>query len=137
MTKKHLLTVLSAGMITAQQKPLTTNAGTPVGDNQNSKCAGEEGPVLLEDIHLIEKLASFDRERTPERVVHEWNRGDGTDVCSHDSALHVVQLLRKYSADVDASDERGLTARKSAEQQGKDELVKVLEKHRSNSPSLR
>ena len=59
----------------AQQRPLTTNGGVPVGDNQNSKTAGENGPVLLEDIHLIEKLASFDRERIPERVVHA--RGAG------------------------------------------------------------
>ncbi|MBQ0116496.1 MAG: catalase [Flavobacterium sp.] len=57
----------------AQQ--LTTNTGTPVGDNQNSKTVGKDGPVLLEDIHLIEKLAAFDRERIPERVVHA--RGAG------------------------------------------------------------
>ncbi|UZR96224.1 catalase [Chondrinema litorale] len=54
---------------------MTTNTGAPVGDNQNSKTAGEYGPVLLEDIHLIEKLAAFDRERIPERVVHA--RGAG------------------------------------------------------------
>lgn len=60
-------------MTYAQQ--MTTNTGAPVGDNQNSKTAGEYGPVLLEDIHLIEKLAAFDRERIPERVVHA--RGAG------------------------------------------------------------
>jgi len=54
---------------------MTTNTGAPVGDNQNSKTVGEYGPVLLEDIHLIEKLAAFDRERIPERVVHA--RGAG------------------------------------------------------------
>ncbi|MCB4808659.1 catalase [Tamlana sp. 62-3] len=54
---------------------MTTNFGAPVGDNQNSKTVGEYGPVLLEDIHLIEKLAAFDRERIPERVVHA--RGAG------------------------------------------------------------
>ena len=48
----------------------TTNTGAPVGDNQNSKTVGQNGQVLLEDIHLIEKLAAFDRERIPERVVH-------------------------------------------------------------------
>jgi catalase len=56
--------------VTIAQQTLTTNTGTPVGDNQNSKTAGENGPVLLEDIHLIEKLSAFDRERIPERVVH-------------------------------------------------------------------
>lgn len=54
---------------------LTTNTGAPVGDNQNSKTIGNNGQVLLEDIHLIEKLAAFDRERIPERVVHA--RGAG------------------------------------------------------------
>lgn len=54
----------------AQQKQMTTNSGAPIGDNQNSKTVGQNGQVLLEDIHLIEKLATFDRERIPERVVH-------------------------------------------------------------------
>lgn len=54
---------------------LTTNQGAPVADNQNSKTAGQRGPTLLEDYHLIEKLAHFDRERIPERVVHA--RGAG------------------------------------------------------------
>ncbi|TXK50497.1 catalase [Pontibacter qinzhouensis] len=74
--KLLLLTALvSAQVAFAQQKPLTTNTGAPVGNNQNSKTAGENGPVLLEDVHLIEKLAAFDRERIPERVVHA--RGAG------------------------------------------------------------
>ena len=67
---KMLSSLLLAGSLVAQQRPITTNGGVPVGDNQNSMTAGENGPVLLEDIHLIEKLASFDRERIPERVVH-------------------------------------------------------------------
>ncbi|NEN85619.1 catalase [Paenibacillus elgii] len=54
---------------------LTTNQGAPVGDNQNSRTAGRRGPALLEDYHLLEKLAHFDRERIPERVVHA--RGAG------------------------------------------------------------
>lgn len=66
---------MAVAIAAAQQVPLTTNGGVPVGDNQNSKTAGENGPVLLEDIHLIEKLATFDRERIPERVVHA--RGAG------------------------------------------------------------
>ena len=56
-------------------KHLTTNQGAPVKDNQNSLTAGERGPALLEDYPLIEKLAHFDRERVPERVVHA--RGTG------------------------------------------------------------
>lgn len=49
---------------------LTTNAGIPVADNQNSVTAGPRGPVLPQDFHLIEKLQAFNRERIPERVVH-------------------------------------------------------------------
>lgn len=51
-------------------KTLTRESGAPVGDNQNSRTAGTNGGVLLEDAHLIEKLARFDRMRIPERVVH-------------------------------------------------------------------
>ena len=51
-------------------KPLTTTAGAPVADNQNSQTAGPRGPVLLQDYQLIEKLAHQNRERIPERVVH-------------------------------------------------------------------
>jgi catalase len=54
---------------------LTRDTGAPVGDNQNSETAGPEGPVLLQDSALIEKLQRFDRERIPERVVHA--RGTG------------------------------------------------------------
>jgi catalase len=54
---------------------LTTNQGVPIGDNQNSRTAGQRGPTLLEDYQLLEKLAHFDRERVPERVVHA--RGAG------------------------------------------------------------
>ncbi|WP_199617139.1 catalase [Paenibacillus alkalitolerans] len=59
----------------SERNILTTNQGVPVGDNQNSRTAGQRGPTLLEDYHLIEKLAHFDRERIPERVVHA--RGAG------------------------------------------------------------
>lgn len=49
---------------------LTTTAGAPIADNQNSLTAGERGPVLMQDYQLIEKLAHQNRERIPERVVH-------------------------------------------------------------------
>jgi catalase len=55
--------------MTEPQK-LTTADGIPVADNQNSLTAGARGPVLIQDFHLIEKLAHFNRERIPERVVH-------------------------------------------------------------------
>lgn len=60
-----------------QKKKLTTAFGIPVADDQNSVTAGERGPVLMQDVHLLEKLAHFDRERIPERVVHAKGAGAG------------------------------------------------------------
>ncbi|MEE2781559.1 MAG: catalase [Planctomycetota bacterium] len=58
-----------------QKKTLTTSAGAPVDDNQNSLSAGPRGPLLMEDHVLIEKMAVFNRERIPERVVHAKGAG--------------------------------------------------------------
>src|ERR1700751_4790618 len=49
---------------------MTTSSGAPVADNQNSLTAGPFGPVLMQDFHLLEKLAHQNRERIPERTVH-------------------------------------------------------------------
>ena len=49
---------------------LTSASGNPVADNQNSLTAGPRGPVLMQDYWLFEKMAHFNRERIPERVVH-------------------------------------------------------------------
>lgn len=51
-------------------KKLTTTAGAPITDNQNSATAGAQGPLLMQDYQLLEKLAHQNRERIPERVVH-------------------------------------------------------------------
>jgi len=56
-------------------RPLTTNQGTPITDNQSSAKLGVRGPTLLEDFILREKIMHFDHERIPERVVHA--RGSG------------------------------------------------------------
>jgi len=58
-----------------EKKRLTTSFGSSVDDDQNSITAGVYGPVLLQDVHLIQKLAHFNRERTPERVVHAKGAG--------------------------------------------------------------
>jgi len=58
-----------------KRNTLTTGAGIPVGDNQNSITAGHNGPSLIQDFHLLEKLAHFNRERIPERVVHAKGTG--------------------------------------------------------------
>jgi catalase len=56
----------------------TTNQGTPVSGDQNSLTLSNNGPVLLQDVHLIEKLAHFNRERIPERIVHAKGAGAGS-----------------------------------------------------------
>lgn len=58
-----------------KKKRLTTAAGMPVADNQNSMTAGPRGPILLQDFWLIEKLAHFDREVIPERRMHAKGSG--------------------------------------------------------------
>lgn len=64
---------------------LTSTAGAPVPDNQNSITAGPRGPLLLQDYLLLEKLAHQNRERIPERVVHAKGSGAfGTFTVTHD-----------------------------------------------------
>ena len=69
---------------------MTTSSGLPVDDLTNSISAGERGPLVLQDLSLIDTLAHFDRERIPERVVHAKGAGafgyfevthDITDIC--------------------------------------------------------
>ena len=66
---------------------ITSNSGAPIGTQQyeNSQTAGRRGPVLLQDFFLHEKLAQFNRERIPERVVHAKGTGAfGKFVVTHD-----------------------------------------------------
>ena len=56
-------------------KKLTTSAGAPVIDNQNVLTAGPRGPMLLQDVWFLEKLAHFDREVIPERRMHAKGSG--------------------------------------------------------------
>jgi catalase len=58
-----------------KKKKLTTAHGNPIGDNQNSLTAGPRGPLLMQDYQLLEKMATFNRERVPERVVHAKGSG--------------------------------------------------------------
>lgn len=70
---------------------LTTNQGRPVGDNQNSVTAGRRGPVTLDDFLLFEKMAQFNRERIPERVVH----AKGTGAHGHFLVTHDISRYTK------------------------------------------
>jgi catalase len=69
----------------AAKKKLTTRNGAPVVDNQNAMTAGPRGPVLLQDVWYLEKLAHFDREVIPERRMHAKGSGAyGTFTVTHD-----------------------------------------------------
>ena len=69
---------------------LTTDNGIPISNDTSSLTVGEDGPVLLKDTNLIEKLASFDRERIPERVVH----AKGSAAYGY---FEVTNSMRKYT----------------------------------------
>ena len=68
---------------------LTTASGASVDDDQNTVTAGPRGPALMQDVHLMEKLAHFNRERTPERVVHAKGAGaHGQFECTADMSKY-------------------------------------------------
>lgn len=69
---------------------MTTSSGAPVADNQNSLTAGPFGPLLMQDFHLLEKLAHQNRERIPERTVHA--KGSGAY-----GTLTITNDLSKYT----------------------------------------
>lgn len=78
------------------KKVLTNAAGRPIEENQNSMTAGLRGPVLMQDFWLLEKLAHFDRERIPERVVHAKGSGAyGTLTITHDITQYSLAKVFK------------------------------------------
>lgn len=75
---------------------LTTTAGAPIADNQNTLTAGPRGPVLVQDYQLLEKLAHQNRERIPERVVHAKGWGAyGTFTVTHDITNYTLAKVFK------------------------------------------
>jgi len=72
-----------------KNKKLTTASGKPFVEYENSMSAGARGPLLLQDFILHEKMAHFNRERIPERVVHAKGTGAfGTFTVTHDISQH-------------------------------------------------
>jgi catalase len=96
MWQLSLTAMLTAASITSvYAEQMTRDSGSPVGDNENSQTAGDTGPVLLQDSHLIEKLQRFDRERIPERVVHA--RGTGAfGVFEPSSDIHDLTIAEVF-----------------------------------------
>ncbi|WP_426320945.1 catalase [Pseudoduganella sp. R-43] len=76
------------------ERKLTTAAGAPVADNQNVETAGPRGPMLLQDVWHLEKLAHFHREVIPERRMHA--KGSGAFGCftvTHDITRYTKAAL--------------------------------------------
>src|SRR5690625_2628613 len=72
----------------------TTNTGIPVASDEHSLTVGQDGPVLLHDHYLVEKLAQFNRERVPERVVHAKGGGAfGEMTVTHDVSQYTRAQL--------------------------------------------
>jgi catalase len=72
-----------------KKKMLTTASGMPVENDQQTLTAGPRGPALMQDVHLAEKLAHFNRERIPERVVHAKGAGaHGVFECTADMSKY-------------------------------------------------
>lgn len=76
------------------KKKLTTASGIPYYENENSMTVGPRGPILLQDFILHEKMAHFNRERIPERVVHAKGSGAyGTFTVTHDISKYTRAKL--------------------------------------------
>ncbi len=69
---------------------LTTAEGAPIADFENSLTAGPRGPLLMQDVQLLEQMQHFNRERIPERVVHA--KGSGAY-----GALTITNDITRYS----------------------------------------
>ncbi|MDQ6476962.1 catalase [Dyadobacter sp. LHD-138] len=77
-----------------EKKKLTTASGKPYTENENSQTVGPRGPILLQDFILHEKMAHFNRERIPERVVHAKGSGAyGTFTVTHDITKYTKAKL--------------------------------------------
>jgi len=84
-------------------RELTTAAGIPVPDNQNSLTAGPRGPLLVQDFQLFEKHAHFNRERIPERVVHaKGSAAFGTLTITHDISSYTKAKVLQPGATTEA-----------------------------------
>jgi catalase len=82
-----------------QERFTTTNAGCPVASDEHSRSVGQNGSIVLHDVYLVEKLAQFNRERVPERVVHAKGGGAfGEMIISEDVSEFTKAALFKKGA---------------------------------------
>ena len=72
-------------------KPLTSDTGFKVSDDEQTLRAGRRGPTLLADTHFYRKQSHFSRERIPEKVVHARGFGVHGEFVLHKSLSHVTR----------------------------------------------
>ncbi len=77
------------------EKPkLTSVSGCPIANNQDSLTAGPRGPMLMQDVWYLEKMAHFDREVIPERRMHAKGSGAfGSFTVTHDITQYTKAML--------------------------------------------
>ena len=82
----------------------TTGAGAPAPSDRNSLTLGPDGPILLHDVHFLEQMAHFNREKVPERQPHAKGAGAfGVFETTEDvSRLHQGRAVPEGRADRDA-----------------------------------
>lgn len=90
MTNSEADKVLNKGQRPAGGPNATSPSGQPIATENTSITVGQNGPVVLNDIHLIEKLAHFNRERVPERTPHAKGHGAFGE-------LHITNDVSKYT----------------------------------------
>lgn len=77
-----------------KKTPLHSVSGAPIANNQDSLTAGVRGPMLLQDVWFLEKLAHFDREVIPERRMHAKGSGAfGEFTVTHDISQYSKAAL--------------------------------------------
>jgi catalase len=82
--------------------PTTTNSGAPVASDEHSHTVGPDGVIALTDHYLVEKLAQFNREKVPERIVHAKGGGAfGTFTTTHDVRAYTRASLFQPGASVE------------------------------------
>lgn len=82
--------ILNKGQRPAGRGNSTRPSGQPIASENTSITAGPQGPTLLDDVHLIEKLAHFNRERVPERTPHAKGHGAFGE-------LHITEDVSQYT----------------------------------------
>ena len=119
--------------MTDAKKITTTDNGAPAASDEHSQSVGADGPIVLHDHKLVEKLANFNREKVPERIVHAKGGGAfGTFTVTQDTIDNERDMLKAFLvAEIkgwtDAVKSPEQSAKYAVEKYGKDQDLDVEE----------